>query len=65
MTVVEAGEAAGGYLAPIDLDALRAYRRAETMGDAFRRPSAYGALTTGSVRQPFVRVAADGATPPR
>ena len=37
MLAVEAAESAGIRLASIDLDALRAYRRAETMGNAFRR----------------------------
>jgi predicted amidohydrolase len=39
--VFEAGEAEGVYLATLDLDALRAYRERETMGDAYRKPGAY------------------------
>lgn len=65
MRVVEAGESPGIHLAPIDLDALRAYRRAETMGDAFRRPSAYTALIAGSPRDPFIRVTTDDTPPLR
>jgi hypothetical protein len=37
MLVVEAGEGACIHLASFDLDALRAYRRAETTGNAVRR----------------------------
>jgi predicted amidohydrolase len=43
--VVEAGGAEGVYLAPFDLDRLRAYRRREVWGGAYRRPGAYGLLT--------------------
>jgi predicted amidohydrolase len=40
----EAGDSEGVYLATLDLDALRDYRRRETMGDAYRKPSAYRRL---------------------
>jgi predicted amidohydrolase len=63
--VVEAGEAPGVYPAVFDLAALREYREAETWGDAFRRPSAYGPLTRREVAAPFVRVTPDGTAPPR
>jgi predicted amidohydrolase len=53
--VIEAGEAEGIYLAPFDLDAIRAYRRRETWGNAFRKPRAYGVLTSPEVRDPFIR----------
>lgn len=55
MRVVEAGEAPGICLAPFDLAALRAYRARESWGDAYRRPRAYGALTTPEARPPFLR----------
>lgn len=58
--VVEAGEAAGVYLAPFDLDALRDYRRREAWANAFRRPQHYGPLTAATVEPPFVRVNAAG-----
>jgi predicted amidohydrolase len=58
--VVEAGETEGVYLAPFDLDRLRAYRTRETMGNAFRRPHRYGALTSLDAEPPFVRVNAAG-----
>jgi N-carbamoylputrescine amidase len=65
MLVIEAGEAEGVYLAPFDLDAIRAYRQRETWGDAFRRPQRYGALTALDVRPPFVRVNERGEPYPR
>jgi predicted amidohydrolase len=54
--IVEAGEIEGVYLAPFDLDALRDWRRRETLGNAFRRPHLYSALTEEAVEPPFVRV---------
>lgn len=56
MTLVEAGETEGIYLAHFDLDALRDYRQRETWGNAFRRPRRYGLLTSSIVLPPFVRV---------
>ena len=53
--VVEAGEQEGIYLAAFDLDALRAYRRREAWGNAYRKPRAYGMLTSAAVEEPFVR----------
>jgi predicted amidohydrolase len=58
--VVEAGEAPGIYLAPFDLDELRAYRQRESWGNAFRRPHLYSRLTEPRVDSPFVRVDAAG-----
>lgn len=63
--VVEAGELPGVFPAIFDLDALRDYRRRETWGDAFRRPSAYGALAPAPPRPPFVRVDHAGRPVPR
>jgi predicted amidohydrolase len=45
--VLEAGDGEDVYLATLDLDALRDYRRRETMGDAYRKPSAYRRLLSG------------------
>ncbi|MGD0394060.1 MAG: carbon-nitrogen hydrolase family protein [Acidimicrobiales bacterium] len=42
--VFEAGDGEGVYLATLNLDALREYRGRETMGDAYRKPSAYRRL---------------------
>jgi predicted amidohydrolase len=55
MLVVEADGTEGVWLAPIDMDALRDYRRRETWGNAFRRPELYSALTDEDVRDPFRR----------
>ncbi|MBD3176240.1 MAG: carbon-nitrogen hydrolase family protein [Armatimonadia bacterium] len=55
MLVVEAGEAEGVYMAPVDLEALRDYRSRETWGDAYRKPKLYGALTENTPAPPFVR----------
>ncbi|MGP3926684.1 carbon-nitrogen hydrolase family protein [Streptomyces sp. 8N616] len=65
MLVVEAGESPGVYPAVFDLDALRDYRRRETWGNAFRRPSAYATLTSRDVSEPFVRVSREGHRLPR
>lgn len=62
MTVVEAGEDEGIFLAPFDLDALRAYRHREVWGNAFRRPHRYGLLVSPDVAPPFVRHDARGVT---
>lgn len=53
--LIEAGENEGIYLAPIPLDKLRAYRRGEVHGNAYRRPRLYGALTEERVEPPFLR----------
>ncbi|MBX5446534.1 carbon-nitrogen hydrolase family protein [Sphaerobacter sp.] len=59
--IVEAGEAEGIYLAPFDLDRLRAWRRHEVWGNAFRRPHRYGPLVAPEIQNPFVRRNAHGA----
>ncbi|HEY7127257.1 MAG TPA: carbon-nitrogen hydrolase family protein [Ktedonobacterales bacterium] len=58
--IVEAGEQEGVYLAPFDLEALRDYRQREAWGNAFRKPSRYGVLTSREVAPPFLRVNAQG-----
>lgn len=64
MLVIEAGEHEGIYPAHFDIAALRAHRRHETEGNAFRRPSRYGALVAPEIAPPFVRVDAQGALVP-
>jgi predicted amidohydrolase len=54
-TLVLAGPDEGVHLARFDLDRLRAFRRLETQGNAYRRPGAYAALTSPRVAPPFVR----------
>ncbi|HEX3558043.1 MAG TPA: carbon-nitrogen hydrolase family protein [Pyrinomonadaceae bacterium] len=53
--IVEAGEREGIYLAPFDLEELRAYRRRETWGNAYRRPRCYAPLVSPEVHEPFIR----------
>jgi N-carbamoylputrescine amidase len=53
--IVEAGEAEGVYLAQFDLERLRAWRRKEVGGNAFRKPHAYSPLLTEEVHAPFIR----------
>lgn len=55
MCILEAPETEGIYLASIDLSRLRAYRKEEVMGNAYRRVPTYGALLDPAVHEPFVR----------
>ena len=55
MTVILAGEEEGIYLAEFDMDILRAYREREVAGNAYRKPTKYGLLTSEDVKYPFVR----------
>ena len=55
MCILEAPEEEGIYLADIDLSRLRAYRKEEVMGNAYRRVPTYGALLDPEVHEPFVR----------
>lgn len=43
------------YLAELDLDHLRKYRKSEVHGNAYRRPEKYGVLTSAEIREPFIR----------
>lgn len=54
-TLVMAGPDEGIHLARFDLDRLRAFRRLETQGNAYRRPGTYSALVSPDVVAPFVR----------
>ncbi|MFW5743843.1 MAG: carbon-nitrogen hydrolase family protein [Spirochaetota bacterium] len=51
--LVQAGGGEGIYLAPVDLDALRAYRGKTVFGNAFRRPHKYELLESMEVGPPF------------
>lgn len=55
MLIVEAGEREGIYLADFPMEELRAYRRCEVHGNAYRRPEKYGLLLSGAVEEPFRR----------
>ena len=53
--LLQAGGDEGIHLVQLDMDMLRTYRAAEVHGNAYRRPTLYGALTTDTVQAPFVR----------
>ncbi len=53
--ILEAGGEEGVCLADLDVGRLRAYRRREVHGNAYRRPEKYGLLTSGGVEEPFRR----------
>ena len=55
VTLVEADEKEGIWLASFDMDAIRAYRRRETWGDAYRKPRAYVGIDSREARDPFLR----------
>jgi N-carbamoylputrescine amidase len=54
-TVARVGREEQIVLARFDLDRIRRCRAEETQGDAYRKPSAYGAIVRDHVRPPFVR----------
>ncbi|MCD8337820.1 MAG: hypothetical protein LUD18_11255 [Lachnospiraceae bacterium] len=47
MCILEAPEEEGIYIAEIDMDLLRDYREHEVMGEKYRHPEKYGAITEG------------------
>jgi predicted amidohydrolase len=53
--IIEAGEREDVYLAAFDMDSIRAYRKREVWGNAYRRPRLYERLTSEDVEPPFVR----------
>jgi len=53
--LVEAGEEEGISIASFDLDRLRAYRRREVWGNAFRKPEMYARLVSPEIAPPFKR----------
>lgn len=55
MCILEAGGEEAVYLAELDLDQLREYRRTEVHGNAYRHPGKYGMLTERRIEEPFVR----------
>jgi predicted amidohydrolase/GNAT superfamily N-acetyltransferase len=54
-TVVQADAAEGIHIARFDLTRIRAFREAETQGDAYRKPATYGSLLRADAREPFQR----------
>lgn len=53
--ILQAGGEEGVYLAELDLEQLRDYRRQEVQGNAYRRPSKYGLLVDSGRDEPFIR----------
>ena len=53
--ILDAGEDEGVYIAELDLDMLRDYRRREVHGNAYRRPEKYGLLVFDRQEEPFIR----------
>ena len=53
--ILEAGAEEGIFIAELDLDQLRQYRKSEVHGNAYRRPSKYGILTEERIEEPFIR----------
>ncbi|MEK6321140.1 MAG: carbon-nitrogen hydrolase family protein [Acidobacteriota bacterium] len=53
--IIEAGECEDVCLAAFDIDSIRAYRKREVWGNAYRRARLYGRLTSEKVERPFVR----------
>lgn len=53
--ILEAGGEEGVYIAGFDLEQLRAYRRGEVHGNAYRHPQKYHMLVDEQIREPFIR----------
>lgn len=55
MCMLQAGEEENIYMAELDLDLLRDYRKSEVHGNAYRHPKKYGILLSDRIDEPFVR----------
>lgn len=53
--LLQAGGAEGVYIAELDLEMLRRYRKTEVHGNAYRRPEKYGLLLGEAIEPPFIR----------
>lgn len=53
--ILEAGEREGIYLADFPIEEIRAYRKHEVHGNAFRHPRKYGLLISELIEEPFIR----------
>lgn len=53
--LLETGKEEGIYVAELDMDLLRDYRRQEVHGNAYRRPEKYGLLVEERIEEPFLR----------
>lgn len=54
-TIITAGEEEGIFMADFDIEAIRAYRETEMMGNTFRKPDTYEMLLDKTIRPPFIR----------
>lgn len=54
-TIVHANQEEGIFFADFDLQDLREWRKCETWGNAYRKPSCYKLLTSDEVDNPFIR----------
>ncbi|MDM8125361.1 carbon-nitrogen hydrolase family protein [Mediterraneibacter glycyrrhizinilyticus] len=55
MCILDAGVEEGIYIAELDLEQLREYRKNEVHGNTYRHPLKYGVLTKTGVEEPFIR----------
>lgn len=55
MCVLEAPGEEGVYIGEIDMRRLREYRATDVMGNAYRHPEKYKAITERGIEEPFVR----------
>ncbi len=53
--ILQADEKEGVYMAELDLEQLRDYRKKEVHGNAYRHPKKYGLLTETNITDPFIR----------
>lgn len=53
--LIEADESEGIFMAELDMDMLRDYRKKEVHGNAYRRPEKYSLLTDTLKSEPFLR----------
>jgi len=61
-TIVQADAEEAIHIAEFDLPRIRAFREAETQGDAYRKPGTYASLLRPEARQPFRRTDARRAS---
>ncbi|MDE7291226.1 MAG: carbon-nitrogen hydrolase family protein [Treponemataceae bacterium] len=55
MCVLETSGEEGIYIGEIDMKMLREYRASDVMGNAYRHPDKYKAITERGIEEPFVR----------
>lgn len=53
--IMQADETEGIFIAGLDLDQLRKYRKSEVHGNAYRHPKRYKLLTDTKIQKPFIR----------